>query len=428
MGTLTALGLLWAVTSALAAPSADFSPIKQNGHLIVHEWGTFLSVQGSDGMTLGGMVDSDEVLPPFVESRSIASWQRSSMVEKMETPVTYFYADRPMDVRVRVEMPNGMLTHWFPAVRRYGPHPSYESIDVSARPTGQAAKSFLEWPVIHVIPDGDKQTLVSSLPKVGPEQVWRFARETDAAILKMRSWKDRKDGGSLQDEYEKFLFYRGLGTFSLPLEIRSFESKVGELSFAVRNLGPEPLRGLFAVWVNKDTIRFAPLGELAGHTNTSVAINTLFTSPVPLPEGVPQVKSAVAKELVSVGLYPKEAQAMVNTWERSYFRTEGLRVLYILPRNAVDQVIPIDIKPAPSHIERIMVGRVEVLTPDRERQVERFISELGAKDWQVREQASAGLAKLGRIGEPVLRRVAALTKDAEIRARAEMLIRKCQGG
>src|SRR5260370_34663097 len=40
---------------------------------------------------------------------------------KMETPVTYFYTDRPCDVQVRVVMPQGIMTHWYPAVRYFGP-------------------------------------------------------------------------------------------------------------------------------------------------------------------------------------------------------------------------------------------------------------------------------------------------------------------
>src|ERR1700719_354006 len=109
-----------------AAPSLAVSPAppaQANSPLIVHEWGTFLSVQGSDGVTLGGMVDNDEVLPPFVESRSIANWNRSMLRIKGETPVTYFYTDRPRVVQVKVDMPEGLLTHWYPNVCRFGPSP-----------------------------------------------------------------------------------------------------------------------------------------------------------------------------------------------------------------------------------------------------------------------------------------------------------------
>jgi hypothetical protein len=145
---------------------------------------------------------------------------------------------------------------------------------------------------------------------------------------------------------------------------------------------------------------------------------------MPLAEGVVQVKQAVARTLVEAGLYEKEAQAMVNTWEHSYFRTEGLRLLYILPRSEVDAIIPIRIQPTPEQLVRVMVGRVEVLTPEREQQIERFISQLGATDFRTRQAASDGLARLGRIGEPALRRVAKTTRDDEVRARAAQLIRK----
>src|SRR6516164_4652792 len=120
MRALTSLGLLFLASSAWAASPEQPSPLPKEA-LVVHEWGTFLSVQGSDGTSLGGMVDSDEHLPSFVESRGIATFQRSQMRLKMETPVTYFYTDRRCTVQVRVEMPKGVLTHWFPAVRHFGP-------------------------------------------------------------------------------------------------------------------------------------------------------------------------------------------------------------------------------------------------------------------------------------------------------------------
>ena len=114
---MTILGLAsWTFSSPGNRPTAATS-----GEFVVHEWGTFLSVQGSDGVTLGGMVDSDEVLPAFVEERGLASWQRTHMFSKMETPVTYFYTDKPQTVQVRVDMPHGLLTHWYPMVKGFGP-------------------------------------------------------------------------------------------------------------------------------------------------------------------------------------------------------------------------------------------------------------------------------------------------------------------
>ena len=83
----------------------------------MHEWGTFTSFAGSDGVNLEfrPLVDSD--LPAFVYSpasrfeftkRSIFARQR------METPVTYFYSDVERDVNVSVAFRQGRLTEFYP--------------------------------------------------------------------------------------------------------------------------------------------------------------------------------------------------------------------------------------------------------------------------------------------------------------------------
>src|SRR5438477_12030332 len=38
--------------------------------LVVHEWGTFTSVQGADGVSLEGLSHEEEPLPDFVYSRA----------------------------------------------------------------------------------------------------------------------------------------------------------------------------------------------------------------------------------------------------------------------------------------------------------------------------------------------------------------------
>jgi hypothetical protein len=411
------LCLLFASGWLYASPPENPS----GGRLVVHEWGTFLCVQGSDGATLGGMVDSDEVLPDFVDSRGFASWQRARFGTKMETPVTYFYTDRPQTVQVRVEMPGGLLTHWFPAVCIYGPKPGTEA---------KTAKSFLDWCQVQLIPDrspasAEALKAAAGIKSVGRDQVWRFARATDSAIVRKET-HDAK--GKPEDQFEKFLFYRGLGTFTLPLSVRTDESSKAGLRLELTNKHHAPLQSAFLVRVTGDTIQFGAIGDLAGKEIKEVSAESTLGVPLSLDAGVPRVKTAVAETLTSAGLYPKEATGMVNTWEKSYFRTEGLRVLYILPREMVDDVIPIQIKPAPDRLVRIMVGRTEVLTPSREQEIEKMLGRLGADDFQVRETATSELARLGRIGEPALRRVRTKTTDPEIRARADALIGRLAAG
>jgi hypothetical protein len=469
---LSVAGFILGIAAAVAGSPASTDP----GKLIVHEWGTFLSVQGSDGQTLGGMVDSDEVLPPFVETRDISTWQRSMWRLKAETPVTYFYTDRPRDVQVQVRMPQGALTHWFPNVCRFGP-----------KPDGKTPRnSYLDWCTVSLIPDSaqaakessdpiyvavtkkghvhsgrkvaqtDKEIVLRAdfpgatdirlaledldefavskmaaripaphLPKVKPDLVWRHARETDSALVRVQGWSKE---GNPEYFFEKFLFYRGLGTFTLPLEVRPQEGCKTDLTLTLHNTGRQPLRGLFAIQVTQDTISWGALPDLPGQA-TRVDRNWETMSPsLPLEQGVQKVKHAVAAALVAAGLYPKEAQAMVNTWERSYFRTEGVRVLYVLPRRVADEVMPIQIRPAPDDLVRVMVGRVEVLTPRREEQLARFLAQMGAKESDVRKAAQAGVQRLGRIAEPALRRVLAQTSDPEIRRQAAALLDRAAAG
>jgi hypothetical protein len=394
------------------------APVAEKPKLVVHEWGTFLSVQGSNGVTLGGMVASEESLPPFVESRTFPTWMRTQFLSKMETPVTYFYTDKPMTVSVKVDMPRGILTHWFPMVRSFGP-------DLSVKATSHDKGSFLNWNKVELIPHTPNLTInagtqVPTLWRVKPDDTWRFARETDSALVRVFS---RNEQNWSEHDYEKFLFYRGLGTADTPLEVHS-SGPDEQLKLTLHNRSKHGLQGLFAIRVEGKEICFAPLKDLAGNATRAEAIEQLFTEKLPLEEGMPHVKQAVADALIRAGLFEKEAWAMVNSWEKGYFRTDGIRLLYVLPRESVDALIPIEIKPAPEKLVRVMVGRTEVLTPAQEQRIEQWIGDLGASEFPIREAASTALAKLGRLGEPALRRVAAITRDAEVRARAEKLLEK----
>jgi len=376
--------------------------------LVVHEWGTFLSMQGSDGVTLGGMVDSDEVLPEFIRWRALQGLSRASLYTKMETPVTYFYVDRPTTVRVHVEMRHGMLTHWYPAVNLFGP----ELRPQNAKPKSEE-DSFLHWNDVHLVPQKQlKGAKATGLPAVDNDSIWRFARETDSALVGVQ--RGSKTRPIFQ--YEKFLFYRGLGKFDLPMQVQA--SGAGDdLRLVLHNRGRDEVPASVIVNVERNQVRFLSLPALAGGATREVQWSALSAA-----GGVATVKDAVAAELVKTGLYAKEARAMVNTWERSYFRTDGLRVVYLLPRRIVDQVIPLHIEPAPTSTVRVMVGRVEVLTPQREKAIEKAVAALGSSLASERSVATALLAQLGRFEEPALHRVASMTLRPEIKARSEALL------
>lgn len=411
-GLLAAGFCLWGLKASAGPPAAT-----PTSGLVVHEWGTFLSVQGADGTTQGGMVDSEEKLPIFVRDRDLNGRNRVSLFQKMETPVTYFYTDRPMTAEVRVDMPKGLLTHWFPAVQTFGP-------PVNQKVASATPGSFLDWGKVELYPDtpefvGATKPVRGVRAGAGADTTWRFARETDAALVKVT-----KAGAPVrpEGEVEKFLFYRGLGEFDLPLSIVT--SGAGDdVRLTLKNRGSEPLTAVFAVRVRSGMVQYACLPDLAGQGDLAFNTAATLSAWMPVEDGVRQVKQRLTKALAKEGLFDREALAMTNTWEGSYFHTDGLRVLYVLPRKLVDDLIPIRIKPAPDRLERVMVGRVEVLTPAQESALLRQVVNLKSPDKKVRDEANAALDRLGRLREPALRRLLALSTTPEQREQIEGLIK-----
>jgi hypothetical protein len=130
----------------------------------------------------------------------------------------------------------------------------------------------------------------------------------------------------------------------------------------------------------------------------------------------------LTSRLVESGLYPKEARAMVNTWRTSYLETDGIRALFVLPQSWTDRFIPMRVTPAPRELVRVMVGRIELLTADRERAAERAISDLSSRDSAIRERAFASLRGEGRFVEPIIRRTLQTTADEQVRTLCQRLL------
>jgi hypothetical protein len=89
--------------------------------------------------------------------------------------------------------------------------------------------------------------------------------------------------------------------------------------------------------------------------------------------GLDRLHRSLAATLVEMGLFGKEAQAMIETWRDSWFE-EGMRVLYVMPRSRVDTVLPLAISPEPNSLARVFVGRVELLSPTMENSIATALS------------------------------------------------------
>src|SRR5262249_9541207 len=121
----TMLSVLGALSIGLSATAADTPAYT------LHEWGTFTSVSGSDGVLLPGLEREEEALPAFVKShegmeagthgrsangliRKGYSRPLSNVTIKMETPVIYFYANQRFDAHVQVGFNGGSISQWYP--------------------------------------------------------------------------------------------------------------------------------------------------------------------------------------------------------------------------------------------------------------------------------------------------------------------------
>lgn len=366
-----------------ARPSVEV----REGGLVVHEWGTFTSVQGSDGAVLEGMHHEEEGLPPFVYGRAFGMAPKGveflpeGVTQKLETPVLYFYTGAPMAVDVKVGFPQGLISQWYPAAAAFLP-----GVDEAQG----VQDGWMDWRV-----ELSPETL--DVPWVPEDDVWAPSRRVDAASV------------SVGDEHERFIFYRGLGRFEVPFRVTSVEE-----TLTLHNGSDQAIPDAFLLHVNDEGGCVMALGGLEAHGQL-VAELPSPKERQPLDAYVAEASDRLAAALVASGLYEDEAIAMVDTWSRSYFRTPGLRVLYVVPRAWTDALLPIELEPEPDALVRTMVGRVEVLTEREERALVRQFETMADDASGAREAA------FGRFLEPKLRRIAELVSDPALKAQAEAM-------
>ena len=128
----------------------------------------------------------------------------------------------------------------------------------------------------------------------------------------------------------------------------------------VRNLGMEEI---------PEIILFERRGEKLGCRIGGALQSETKLDPPELTSTVESIGRDLEDVLIGRGLYPDEAHAMIETWKKSWFE-QGSRLFYIVPPQFVNAVLPLSIRPAPAQINRVFVGRLELITPATEQEVE----------------------------------------------------------
>lgn len=420
---------MWNLNKTMALIALVQSTHSMAAGLVAHEWGTFTSLQGSNGRVLEGLHHEEENLPDFVHSLEKLSAPRmqnmmllgrdgagggggtpqpvpprpprpprcgkgacldydAAITQKLETPVIYFYSDRNQKVKVDVDFPEGVISQWYPAAESFKPAPG-----IGLKPeNGQ-----MSWTI-------DVVNEKLPIPYVSPRDIWAPSREVNSAYVRSGN------------ENEKFIFYRGLGKFDVPFEVRSNGN-----GLTLVNGSEQAIPAAFLLRMENGRGVVQSLGPVAARGSLNVDKVPQITPSSPfLEEYLNQATSQLERALVASGLYLDESRAMVNTWRQSYFLTPGLRILYVVPREWTDRLLPLRISPQPSETVRTLVGRVEVFQASEEHNLLERLTRAA------RANTSVDVSDLGRFAEPKLRRVLELTQDAQVRSYAERLIQSLQ--
>ena len=270
---LTVLSFASAAFLAAAATASMSEP----GGLIVHEWGTFTSIAGADGTAVEWLPQAGPTdLPCFVERNRFNIKGSLSGTVRMETPVLYFYATRETIVNVNVRFRQGVITEWFPPA----------AIAPGNGPVPGGSGSAITWRNVKVSPG-----LGEDFPVERGASHYYAARRTGASPLQSGSQK------------EKFLFYRGVGRFALPIAATvDVDGKV-----AVRDPSGQPVGDIIVF----DNHR----GRIVYEVRRVVGGEVVVDPPVANQEPTLELE----KLLLANGLYPEEASAMIETWRGSWF-------------------------------------------------------------------------------------------------------------
>ncbi len=365
------VALLVTVQFAGRAVGNDRAP---NDELVVHEWGTFTSLQEERGSALGGINADDEPVPEFVHrvNRNLVvgpqahtflyakSVPRShpDVTMRLETPVVYFHPGRgikqPFPVNIEVAFRGGWLSEYYPQAEVEAPGIKNAS---SFGPLTADTTGRLAWNDLQVGTDA-----------AGPETkspVWLAPRAVDAANVTAA-------GG----ESERYLFYRGIGHVDSPLRVSRDESQRAYQSLAVTAKFPiipqakESELVVPALWLvdirDDKTSAFRPLAGFRvpndGQPRAIANTRANFDESDYSAHNIEKLEAAIRTALVDDGLFADEADALLNTWRASYFETPGLRLFYLLPQDWTDHVLPMKLS-VDAKLVRTMIGRVEIVTP-----------------------------------------------------------------
>ncbi len=422
------------IVSTLALMAMTIGATAHSANFIAHEWGTFTSVVDKNGKMIQGLHHEEEALPNFVydlsrvERTGVGTSLATSgipprrggggpptrgftpasmdlmpiptfterITQKMETPVIYFYAEDEININVRVDFPEGVISQWFPNVS-------------SVNPSVEAKNGYGVWDLKIL------KTKSGNLPETSGNSIWNPSREVNSNIVKVNN------------ELEKLVFYRGLGNFKTPISVKE---KNGVL--LIQNHSNQIVKGLTILNHRDDKNEFLHIDSIEAGVTKNIVLgiqNSELKSFKTYDSYLKEAKKVIIEDLVASGLYHDESVAMVNTWEGGYFQTKGLRLLYVLPNEWTEEILPMKLNRAPKELVRTLVGRIEVLTGDDDEKILDFVkSKIKHDEVSFFDINGREMKGLGHFPEPKLRRALDLDISDDLKLKINKLIESMNTG
>ncbi|MEM0898264.1 MAG: hypothetical protein AAGJ79_15450, partial [Verrucomicrobiota bacterium] len=288
---------------------------------------------------------------------------------RMETPVIYFYTNRPRSIDVEAEYVGGSVTESYPWKDGAGSDGNWRNLLVY--PPGALGRETVEPPV----GESDRGNH------------YYHAREVPDAAMVLRTT-------GKEPQAERFIFYRGAGPMST--DVKPILRHGGELTL-MNNRMSGAANHLWALQVAGGKLRWAKLPAIPARNEKNgagvIRARVLDWEEKASGEALPELGKSFIGSLVNEGLTLDEAAAMVKTWSDSWFVEPGTRVFRILPREVVDDLLPLKITPEPDVVERVFVHRMELLAPEARDLILGALENEDVEPGQVREIAELGFGR-----------------------------------
>jgi hypothetical protein len=350
--------------------------------LVVHEWGTFTSFQDEKGVAFPGINAEDEPLPDFchkirwsgvVQSSNYQSKAASrghpDITMRLETPVIYFHPPRdmklPLGINVDVQFHGGWLTQFYPDAQVGAEGLKVEKGAFRLASLADGMTGTLSWPNLQV--GVDRQGPATS------SHVWTAPRNVQGASVM-----------GANGEAERFVFYRGVARLDAPIRVVRNEAGTQLALHSQLSAKVAPQMRVEQMWLadfregdvcayrRLDPMTLAGQKDLRSVEKPEGGMITDATFRTDDYGPVKKLREEMKTALIEDGLFADEAEALLSTWELSYFKSGGMRLFFLVPRAWTDHYLPLKVS-VPSQIVRTMVGRIEIVTPRQRELLARMV-------------------------------------------------------